>query len=207
MPRVLLLLLLLCAATSFAPPGTTIVTHHTQAYRLWYDQSTHVPALAAWKLYKGGGTCDRSKFSFRVGKVSAGNRDYRKSGYDEGHMVNAEDFAGDCALEQTTFSYYNCAPQRPALNRGVWAKYEGLARAFSQDDSLFIACGPVYAQQPATMGRVVVPAAYWKAVQSLTTGRVVYCLLFTNTDVPVVQVLDTAQVQRYCPVRIPFKKM
>lgn len=38
----------------------------------------------------------------------ATDKDYLNSGYDAGHLANAEDFAFDRYKEEKTFRYYNC---------------------------------------------------------------------------------------------------
>jgi endonuclease G len=87
-----------------------------------------------YKLYRGGGDCDRKQFHFTNENVHdvAKQSDYVHSGYDQGHLCNAEDFANDCRKEELTFRFYNCIPQTPNLNRGIWKGYEQKIRKLSQ---------------------------------------------------------------------------
>ena len=153
-------------------------------YESLFSYDLHSLLYVRYKLYKGGGDCNRSSFSFHIGNIknSPTNKDYTASGYDKGHMVNAEDFAYDCAKDEKTFFFYNALPQTPNLNRGIWKHYETEIRKLSQTDSLLILCGGIFSDNkfviPTT--KVVIPTQCWKYVYNLKTKQVVYCLLFTN---------------------------
>ena len=63
--------------------------------------------IFVYKLYKGGGECSRKGLVFKTGGVrnSATAQDYYKSGYDQGHLVNFEDYAYDC-VKSINFSQF-----------------------------------------------------------------------------------------------------
>lgn len=203
--KALLLLFLLLLPAFAAKPPRRIETHHTSIYRLWYDADSRVPVLVAYKLYKGGGDCSRAAMRFRTEPGSASSKDYNNSGFDEGHLANAEDFAYDCEKEREAFTYYNCVPQAPKLNRGVWSRYESITRSMSKNDSVLIVCGPILSSRHKTMGRVNVPVGYFKYAQSLTTCKIYWCATFTNEDVTKIKFSTPGKLQRYCPVKLPLK--
>lgn len=89
-------------------------------------------------MYKGGGDASRDNDHFVGTHLTLNDKDYLHSGYDRGHLVPAEDFAYSDSLQALTFSYYNCVPQVPKLNRGKWKKYENKARKLSQTDTLIV---------------------------------------------------------------------
>jgi endonuclease G len=112
-------------------------------YTCYFDTVLKQPLVVVYKLYKGGGGCSRAGFSFKndlTNVKTATQSDYAKSGYDRGHLANAEDFAYDCKLDELTFRYYNCLPQSKNLNRGVWKQKEEEARELSQKDTVIILC-------------------------------------------------------------------
>ena len=151
-------------------------------YTVNFSNTQHEPLWVSYKLYKGGGECSRAHFRFKNDidtLQTATDKDYSKSGYDKGHLANAEDFAYDCTKDELTFRYYNCLPQTPNLNRGVWKTNETQIRQWSQSDSLLIVCGGVFGK--TVIGNAAVPDYCWKVVQSLTTKKILFCGWFTNT--------------------------
>jgi endonuclease G len=150
-----------------------------------FSYELHVPIFVKYKLYKGGGNCSRTVegFRFHTGNIknSATAKDYVASGYDIGHLANAEDFAYNCKLDSQTFFFYNALPQTPNLNRGIWKHYETEIRKVSQNDSLLIICGGTFQKNntiPNT--NIHIPDYCWKVVKSLSTNKILYVLYFTN---------------------------
>lgn len=99
--------------------------------------------------------------------------DYRRSGFDRGHMAPSGDMP-DAQSQQQTFSLANMVPQTPELNRGVWAGIEMAVRHLAQRrGELFIVTGPAFqGQNLKTIGPdgVLVPSATWKAVYDPRSG-------------------------------------
>lgn len=187
-----LLLLLVCnICTGQVVPDTII---QSSIYTSYYSVKYHCPIVVQYKLYQGGGNCNRSGKTFKATPITATSRDYAASGYDSGHMCNAEDFAFDCEKQKLTFSYYNCAPQTPELNRGSWKTLENITRKLSQSDSLLITCGAVITTKSAKMGKVNVPVYYWKVVQSLTTKQILVSVIYTNTKKPIIKYVPITNV-------------
>jgi len=129
--------------TSFCYSQKNSIKIEKKNYTCYFDTSLRQPLVVVYKLYKGGGGCSRAGFSFKndLNNIkTATQSDYAKSGYDRGHLANAEDFAYDCELDELTFRYYNCLPQSKNLNRGVWKQKEEEARQLSQKDTVTILC-------------------------------------------------------------------
>ena len=99
--------------------------------------------------------------------------DYRRSGFDRGHMTPSGDMP-DAQSQQQTFSLANMVPQTAELNRGVWAGIEMAVRHLAQRrGALFIVTGPAFqGQDLKTIGPdgVLVPSATWKAVYDPRSG-------------------------------------
>ena len=151
-------------------------------YQSFYSYSLQEPVYVKYELYKGGGACNRSKFRFinDTGLEMMDNPEYTSSGYDRGHLANAEDFAYDCVKDELTFRYYNCLPQTPNMNRGVWKSWETKIRQESQSEKLIIVTGGIWGTRIHKTMRI--PDYCWKVVQSSTTGKVLHVLLFTNLE-------------------------
>lgn len=187
----LLLAFMLLSTLSFSQAKKTLqdTLIKTPIYTSLYSKDYNMPRMVSYKLYKAGGECSRTAegMHFRLDsiKLKISGADYAKSGYDMGHMANAEDFSYDCKMEELTFRFYNAVPQSPKSNRGVWKTYEFQARKASQTDSLFVMCGPVIDKTTWRMAKknLFVPTRTWKVVYSLTTKQVLFCMIFDNDNI------------------------
>ncbi len=178
MKKTLLVLLSLISISSFAQKIDTVI--NTGVYKSYFNYKLKEPVYVEYILYHGGGDCDRSVFHFKNDtKISMAKlSDYAHNGYDQGHLANAEDFANDCIKDEKTFRFYNCLPQTPNLNRGIWKHWEETIRDESQKDSLYIICGGKFGKN--LMGTVAVPDYCFKIVKNLKTNKITHTLWFTN---------------------------
>lgn len=179
MKKILSILLILLSISAYSQVDTII---HNGSLTSYFSFTQHNPMYVKYTLYKGGGDCNRSQYTFKTGGIrnSATKNDYVASGYDIGHMCPAEDFAYDCALESNTFYFYNALPQTPNLNRGLWKHYETEIRSLSQHDSLIVFCGGIFDNHVIPNTKVQIPVQCWKVVFDYKTKKVLYVLLFTN---------------------------
>lgn len=92
--------------------------------------------------------------------------DYRRSGYDRGHMAPNGDM-GDEASQGDSFSLANMIPQNHANNAGLWSAIEEATRNTAvTDGEVYVVTGPLYqgADIAVLQDRVYVPTGVWKAV-------------------------------------------
>jgi endonuclease G, mitochondrial len=184
----ILLTLILIINVSFAQTNHDTLIK-TAIYKSLYSKDYNMPRMVSYKLYKAGGECSRADegMTFHIDnvKLNISGKDYAKSGYDIGHMANAEDFSYNCTIEELTFRFYNAVPQSPKSNRGIWKHYETETRKLSQTDSVFVMCGPIIDKDTKKLGttRLFIPTHTWKVVYSLTSKKLIYCLIFDNDNV------------------------
>ena len=99
---------------------------------------------------------------------SASLNDYKKSGYDRGHLAPyaSMDFSKVSANE--SFYLSNISPQKPSLNRKGWAKLESNVRFWSAYyKGAYVITGPIYKQNKVkkTIGnKVAVPDYFFKII-------------------------------------------
>ena len=109
--------------------------------------------------------------------------DYRRSGFDRGHLSPSGDMPGR-EVQRQSFSLANIAPQASQLNRGPWADLETRVRDLAQQaGEVWVVTGVLFegARVNTTPdGRVMVPTSFWKAVAVPGRGAVVF--LAANTD-------------------------
>jgi endonuclease G len=203
--RLVFLLIISCFATlTHAQRIDTVVKK--DVYTSYFSYRLKAPLYVVYYLYKGGGDCSRERMNFKKEFKTASASDYSKSGYDKGHLVNAEDFAFDCEKEKCTFSFYNCIPQHPKLNRGSWKSWETTIRKESQKDILKIYAGAIYGKQTIGKG-VAVPDYVWKIVYNTRTKLITHALLFKNDATESVQRITTSQLKQLMNYDIQFNAL
>jgi endonuclease G len=182
----------------YAQKADTII--NKDIYKSYYSYSVKQPLYVTYSLYKGGGDCDRETEGFEFDncgiKLSATDADYSKSGYEKGHLVNAEDFAFDCEKEEKTFCYYNCIPQTGKLNKGIWKKWETKARNLSQHRKIFIVAGAIYGKKTIGENKIGVPDYCYKIILVSKTREILYCLLFKNDESNTVSEITLAELKK-----------
>lgn len=202
----ILLPLILLTQVTFSQVCDTILKN--PAFNSYISYELEMPIQVNYILYKGGGDCDRKKFRFKKGtKIKiVGNKEYTRSGYDRGHLANAEDFAYDCYKDELTFRYYNCLPQTPNLNRGIWKVWETKIRKESQTDSLLIMCGGIW-EDSLVVNNMLIPTYCWKVVFSLTEMKIKHVLLFTNPKKnSSVREITICELEEKLNYKLSFKK-
>lgn len=183
-----------------------VVVIKTPILESHFSQKLKEPLYVTYNLYKGGGDCSRKGMRFKNDRrdiKTATAKDYSHSGYDQGHMANAEDFAGDCEKERMTFVFYNALPQTHNLNAGIWKTVETNVRGWSQKDRLIIICGG-YAFQKKKL--LYVPTKCFKVVQNASTGRLLFCATFTNTDHASKNDVTELQLERTLGYKLPIRR-
>ena len=101
--------------------------------------------------------------------------DYRRSGYDRGHMAPNKDM-GDTITQGACFTLANMIPQNPQNNRNIWEGIEEAVRSYALDHGgVFVITGPIFpghGQQAEWLnGRVLIPVALYKIVYDPHTGK------------------------------------
>jgi len=139
-------------------------------YALSYSQSRNVLNWASWRVDdRWLGRTDRQD-DFRPdgglpkGFYQATPGEYRRSGYDRGHMVPSGDRTDTSQDNSATFLMTNIFPQASENNRGPWKELEQYGRdlIYQEGKALYI-IGGAYGSQKK-VGRVTVPGRVWKVI-------------------------------------------
>jgi endonuclease G, mitochondrial len=92
--------------------------------------------------------------------------DYRRSGFDRGHMAPNGDMSTPASQEES-FSLANMIPQDPCNNEVLWEGIESAVRALAlSSGEVYVVTGPAFlgAELQSLKGRVLVPTHIFKAV-------------------------------------------
>jgi len=117
--------------------------------------------------------------------------DYKKSGYDKGHLVPAEDMRREEKTESESFLLSNMTPQiGPKFNRGIWKELEAKVRRWvKQRKDIYVIAGPIYeSQNYKTIGpnKVAVPTAFYKIIVSCNyNGKDIDAIAFILPNKPI----------------------
>lgn len=106
----------------------------------------------------------------KITTQSAQLSDYKRSGYDRGHLVPAGDFKWDSTAMSETFYMSNMSPQIHEFNAGIWEEVESTVRRWArQKGRLVVYTGPVLDNVKERIGKnqVSVPRAFYKVVYHL----------------------------------------
>jgi len=99
-------------------------------------------------------------------------RDYRRSGYDRGHIAPSADRDSNQEDNSATFLMSNMMPQSPSNNREVWRELEGYERDLITElgnEEVYTVAGPL--GKIGTIGNgVTVPESTWKVILIIANG-------------------------------------
>ncbi len=154
-----------------------IVIH--EGFTLSYNKKHLVPNWVAWVLKpeRNRGSLKRADNfqpdSSIVHGPIAQLSDYRRSGYDRGHMCPSADNKHSRDAMNQCFLLSNMCPQTHKLNAGDWEDLENLCRKWAAEyDSIYIVCGPIIEKGETyeTIGdnKVTVPRQFYKVIMRWT---------------------------------------
>ena len=175
---------------SFGVPGKADTIIDRPGYALGYIEYHEQPT---WVIYIMTQTEATTKVAKRTNKFrsdpeiptgSATAADYRRSGYDRGHLAPAADMAFSGRTMADSFFFSNMSPQKPAFNRGIWKDLEALVRSFAiTERKIVVVTGPILPKEKTiTIGtnQVTVPTHYYKVIFDLTPPRKMIGFILPN---------------------------
>lgn len=141
-------------------------------FLLSFNSDNHTPNWVGWELLSGetDGSVARAKKFWTDTEMSGApdDSDYRRSGYDRGHMCPAADQKWSTSAMYDSFVTTNICPQDHKLNTGAWKTLENKERLWAQrDGKLLIIAGPIYGEsdiQRIGATGVRVPGAFFKVL-------------------------------------------
>ena len=159
-------------------PGRADTIIDRPGYALGYIEYHEQPAWVIYRLTKEQALTKVAKRSnnFKedpeIPTGSATLADYRRSGYDRGHLAPAADMAYSIQTMEDSFFMSNMSPQRPKFNRGIWKDLESQVRSFAiSEHDVYIVTGPILPKtKTITIGhnQVTVPTHYYKVIYDRT---------------------------------------
>ncbi len=154
----------------FFRQGEQVITHtgYTLSYNEAAEQANWVAyELTAQETQKAFERTNKFLVDPAVSTGSATDTDYKKSGFDRGHLAPAADMGWSSTTMIESFYFSNMSPQLPGFNRGIWKNLESLVRSWAnENESIYVVTGPVLTPGLPTIGlnQVAVPNYYYKVI-------------------------------------------
>ncbi len=161
-------------SSNFLPDISTcdeLVKHaaFTLCYSEKYEQAKWVAYRLTSEMCDNNGEERTNNFRIDtdVNTGSASPEDYKKSGYDRGHLCPAGDMGWSEQTMSESFLMSNMSPQLPAFNRGIWKKLETDVRGWAKkNNEIYVVTAGVLEGDLPTIGidKVAVPRYYYKVI-------------------------------------------
>ena len=171
-------------------PGKCDTLIDRPGYALGYIEYHEQAAFVIYKLTarealtKEAKRTNRFRSDLEIPTGSATPGDYRRSGYDRGHLAPAADMAFSVQTMADSFFMSNMSPQKPAFNRGIWKRLEEQVRQIAiREKAIYVVTGPILPKKKTvTIGanQVTVPTHYYKVIFDLTPPRKMIGFILPN---------------------------
>lgn len=179
----------------FLPTSTTGQIVHHQGYSLSYSEPHEQAEWVAYQLKKEHLSNTHFKRPYfqvdnAVKTKAAHWRNYKKSGYNKGHLCPAADRKYSQAAHDETFLTSNITPQTYAFNAGVWNRLEQKIRYWANKyNGVFVVTGGVLQDNLKTIGseNVAVPNQFYKVIidaNSAETKMLAFLLNHEDSNQP-----------------------
>ena len=164
----------------FLPTSTTNQIVHHQNYSLSYSEEHEQAEWVAYELKESQlSSVNHKRPYFEIDKAvktgAANWRNYKKSGYDRGHLCPAGDRRFSKEAHDETFLTSNISPQNHAFNAGVWNRLEQKVRYWAKKNKgVFVITGGVLKNGLNSIGdeNVSVPEQFYKVLLDNTKGEI-----------------------------------
>lgn len=165
--------------STFLPQSTTGIIVKHNYYTLSYSEKHEQAEWVAYELNKNHISKNDFKRPYfvedrEVKTQSANWRNYKKSGYDKGHLCPAGDRTFDYNAFHETFLTSNISPQIQEFNRGIWNRLEQKTRFWAKKhDGVYVITGGVLQGKMKNIGEeyVSVPNYFYKIIMDTSNGE------------------------------------
>ena len=170
-------------AQEYIPKSNREVVKHsyyTLSYLEDFEQAEWVYYVLTPEMLKGNATRrDNFRADPKISTGSAQLSDYKKSGFDRGHLAPAADMKVNNLAMSESFYMSNMSPQSISFNRGIWKKLEALIREWASKEKIHIATGGILVNglQEIGFNGVDVPKHFYKVVYAPEKGKMIAFVL------------------------------
>jgi len=169
----------------FLPSNTTGAVYRKRTYTLSYSEEHEQAEWIAYILKAS----DIKEVDFKRPYFEIDNniltgaahwKNYKKSGYNKGHLCPAGDRRSNFKDYEETFLTSNITPQKYDFNAGIWNRLEQKVRYWAKkQESIYVVTGGVLTDDLETIGfeNVAVPKYFYKVLLSKDHKKMIGFLL------------------------------
>lgn len=194
------LILSVLLLNSFKTDNIKIAKH--KYYTTYYDFEHNQPLYVIYGLNKNMVSCkdgfDReTEFIPDPILNTPDDNVYKKTGYDRGHLMSAEDASCDAIGMKESFYTSNICPQSPKLNRGQWKSLEtNIRNVAKRKDTITIITGPM--PDFSKIGKLYVCKYFFKIV--IDNKKQIYkAWIIPNTEIKLFQSYEITDIKSLPP--------
>lgn len=170
---------------NYSPTSTTDAIYEHKTFSFSYSEAHEQSEWVAYFLTASDFkrvNYDRPFFIVDpiVKTASADWRNYKKSGYDKGHLCPAGDRKSSYSSFKETFYTSNIVPQKREFNAGIWNRLEEKTRYWAEKyNGVYVITGGVLSDNLKTIGKekVSVPNYFYKVLLTKDGTRMIGFLL------------------------------
>ena len=163
----------------FLPTSTSFQIIHHEGYSLSYSEEHEQAEWVAYELKKSQlSNANFKRPYFEIDKAvktgAAHWQNYKRSGYDRGHLCPAADRKQSKLLFDETFLTSNISPQKHDFNAGIWNSLEQKVRYWAfRYDGVFVVTGGILSENLPSIGQeeVSIPKYFYKILIDYSSDR------------------------------------
>lgn len=160
---------------------------------VYYDRKYRLARWVKYELTKeqAGAHSAKRRNKFRAdpllqnrGDIAVLPKEYRKTGYDQGHLAPSADFAYSQEANDETFVMSNMVPQKPKLNRVAWRMLEEKVRRWAcGEEKITVITGPLLDKKMDTLpSGLPIPTEFFKIIHDETPPKKSIAFIYNQTD-------------------------
>tara|TARA_Y100000766_G_C18813814_1_gene559384 strand:+ start:20 stop:595 length:576 start_codon:yes stop_codon:yes gene_type:complete len=155
----------------------------TDIFEVNYSEKFEQPLWLKYEISCINGELKRPKIDFRkvTGTHTSDNSDYKNNIWDKGHLAPSATFNCNEEMQESTFTFLNCALQHEKLNRGAWYQLEKFERILASFYKVNVKIDLIFDDSSIILPTGATVASFF--IKTIQFGNETIIVKFPNKDV------------------------
>lgn len=155
----------------------------TDIFEVNYSEKLEQPLWLKYEISCVNGELKRPELDFRkiTGTHTSDNLDYKNNIWDKGHLAPSATFNCNEDMQESTFTFLNCALQHEKLNRGPWYQLEEFERNLASFYKVNVKINLVFDDSSIILPTGATVASFF--IKTIQFGNESIIVKFPNKDV------------------------